>query len=239
MRYSLAIATVAAVVALTTSSAFAHGIWVAQRHGDFAGHGSTDEAYDPKKITAIKAFDAGLDPVPFKSVAAEDHLLIEADENHAMMTVIFDNGFWTEKTDGTWENKAKTEVQGAKSTGRYFKYATTILGHVKGAIQPHGLDLEIVPLADPLSLKAGDSLTVQVFSRGKPVSDAKVSAEYTTASDEPVLKTDADGKVTIRIRNQGLNVIAASTTEATPGAAEQDEIGRFATLSFSLTHGEE
>jgi len=35
-----------------------------------------------------------------------------------------------------------------------------------------------------------------------------------------------------------LTVVAASSTEETPGA-EQDEIGRFATLSFSLGHGEE
>ena len=74
---------------------------------------------------------------------------------------------------------------------------------------------------------------------GKPVPDAKVTAEYTTASDEPVLKTDSQGKLTIRIRNQGLNVVVASISEKTPGNADQDEIGRLATLAFTLGHGEE
>lgn len=45
--------------------------------------------------------------------------------------------------------------------------------------------------------------------------------------------------MTVKIRNQGLNVIVAGTSEPTPNDAQQDEIGRLATLSFTLRHGGE
>lgn len=237
-KFTLAL-TLSAALASTVS---AHGLWIAQRHGDLAlvyGHGATDEAYDPNKIVELKAYDADFKPVEFKRETFDDHAFIVADDDHAVITAVMDNGFWTEKTDGSWEQKSKAEVKDGKNTGHYFKYATSIVGHAHGTPKPFGMPLEIVPLADPTAMKAGDALTVQVFANGKPAADAKVTAEYTTASDAPILKTDADGKVTVNIRNQGLNVIVASTTEKTPDSAEQDEIGRLATLSFTLGHGPE
>lgn len=235
---SLALALSAAI----SPVAQAHGLWIAQRHGDQAlvyGHGATDEAYDPQKITELKAYDANFKPVDLKRETADDHVFVDTDERHAVITAVMDNGFWTEKTDGSWEQKSKAEATDGKHTGRYFKYATSIVGHAHGAFKPFGMPLEIVPLADPTSMKAGDKLMIQVLSDGKPAADAKVTAEYTTASDAPILKTDAEGKVTIEIRNQGLNVVVASTSEKTPESAEQDEIGRLATFSFTLGHGPE
>ena len=55
---TLAKSVLAAVVAaMLAPSAQAHGIWIAQRHGDQAiiyGHGATDEVYDPAKITELR-----------------------------------------------------------------------------------------------------------------------------------------------------------------------------------------
>ena len=230
------------VSTLLAPAAGAHGIWIAQRHGDQAviyGHGASDEAYDPAKIVELKAYDSSLAPVGLKQKTEDDHAYVHGDARHAVITAVFDNGFWTEKTDGSWENKPKSKVKDGKTTGRYFKYATSIVAHPKAELKPFGMPLEIVSLADPTTLKAGDELTIQVLADGRPVPDAKVTAEYTTASHEPVLKTDSQGKLTIRIRNQGLNVIVASMSEKTPASADQDEIGRLATLTFTLGHGEE
>lgn len=189
---TLAKSVLAAVVAaMLAPSAQAHGIWIAQRHGDQAiiyGHGATDEVYDPAKITELKAYDATFAPVALKRETADDHALIVADPTHAVITAVFDNGFWTEKRDGSWENKPKSEVENGKTIGRYLKYATSIVGDTERPFKPFGMPLEIVPLANPTALKAGKELWIQVLSNGKPVEGAKVTAEYTTDSDEPVLK---------------------------------------------------
>ena len=48
--------------------------------------------------------------------------------------------------------------------------------------------------------------------------------------------TSADGKVTIKVRNQGLNVISASYYHEAEDSIELDEISHRATLSFVLPH---
>ena len=57
------ITAAAIAIAFTASgtSALAHGIWIAQRHDDWAvvyGHGASDEGYDPAKLEAVAAFAA-------------------------------------------------------------------------------------------------------------------------------------------------------------------------------------
>jgi uncharacterized GH25 family protein len=82
----------------------------------------------------------------------------------------------------------------------------------------------------------GRTLTVRVLYEGKPVQGASVQPDYVTDPDSEPLKTGADGTVTIKLRNQGLNVIVATfaTPPANPVKTSRDE--HLATLSFVLPH---
>jgi len=224
------------------SASAAHGIWVAERHSDHAvvyGHGSSDEGYEPKKLTSVTGKTADGSDVTVKIDRHDDHALLGIPDKTAVILAKFDNGYWSEGPDGKWHNKAKNEVQDAKQGGRYLKYAVSLLDKTVDSAKPHGLDFEIVPLRDPMTMKAGDELEVLVLLKGNPVADVTVIPEYTTDSDNKSIKTAADGKATITIRNQGINVIAASVDEDLSGDPKADKIGHFTTLSFNLHYHSE
>ena len=75
---------------------------------------------------------------------------------------------------------------------------------------------------------------VRVLYEGKPVQGASVQPDYVTDPDSEPVKTGADGTATIKVRNQGLNVVVATfaTPPANPAKTNRDE--HLATLSFVL-----
>jgi hypothetical protein len=82
----------------------------------------------------------------------------------------------------------------------------------------------------------GQPLKLRVLFEGKPARGAEVQPDLVNDPDSKPLKTAADGIVTIKVRNQGLNVIVAKldTAPAEPTKAVSDE--HEATLSFVLPH---
>lgn len=107
--------------------------------------------------------------------------------------------------------------------------ATTVLGHA----------LEIVPDRAPSELKSGDTLTVRVLFKGKPLADAQVSASYAGASLEghsyPVsARTDADGKATLKLDRSGLWYVRLIFMEPAENDPEVDWRSYFATLTFEV-----
>ena len=64
-----------------------------------------------------------------------------------------------------------------------------------------GAKMEIVPLKNPLTLKAGDKLPLLVLYEGKPLAGATVTAE---GIGKDALKTDANGRAEVAITKEGL-----------------------------------
>jgi uncharacterized GH25 family protein len=230
-----------AVLLAGTAGANAHGAWVAQRHGDLAvvyGHGAGDDAYKPEKVTAAKAATAAGEAREVRIVPQAKNALLDVPKDAATLTVVFDNGFWTKGADGKYVNKGKRDVPGGQGTSHSLKTNTTILA--KGtAPKAQGLPLEIVPLVDPLSLKMGDDLPVRVLYQGRPLSGVSLYPDYVNDGHAESGKTDADGRVTLFVRNDGLNVIGVSHSVPAPDHPDVDRVGLFATLSFTLPHGED
>ncbi|MCZ4282057.1 DUF4198 domain-containing protein [Kiloniella laminariae] len=221
------------------ASSYAHGIWITERFGNHAivyGHGASDDPYDFKKIISIDALDQTGNKSPLKITETKAHAILKTPRDTSVIFATFDNGFWSQTDDGKWHNKTKQETEGATFTGRYQKFTTAIIDKTLPLFSPSGMKLEIVPLSNPLKLHQGDELSIQVFYDGIPAEGLKVIGEYTTDGESPPLVTDATGKVTLKVRNQGLNVIAVSKTVAVNDNPEIEEEGYFSTLSFSLDH---
>ena len=108
-----------------------------------------------------------------------------------------------------------------------------------GASKPTGQALEIVPLVEPMGLKMGDDLPVQVLAEGKPLPGVALYTDYVNDGHAMSAKTDADGKVTLFVRNDGLNVVGVSYAKKVSGDPDLDQVSYFATLSFTLPHGED
>lgn len=232
----------AMVLALSPVSAMAHGVWLASQHGELAvvyGHGAEQDSYDTAKVTSVTICPNGSACAPATPVGHETYVSLPKPEVPSVITVEFNNGFWSKDAAGEWQNMPKDAVAGATEGGQYLKHAVYLTGTVPTIGTPVGQVLEIVPLADPYGLKMGDMLPVQVMFDGAPLPNAEVVIDYVNDTDAAPLATDADGKAMIPVRNQGLNVIAVSHAAPFPDPTKADETGHTATLSFMLNHAEE
>ncbi len=222
---------------LAPAGAAAHGIWLAERAGALAivyGVGPQDEAYKPEKVTSIVARSGAGEARPAKIAPQKSHALIEAPKDAALFAVALDNGFWSKGADGKWVNQPKSAVPNAQSSSRSLKFNTHILAATGGAPKPTGAALEILPLADVFKLKPGDDLTVQVLFEGKPLPNVALYPDYVNDANAKSVKTDADGKAKLFVKNNGLNVIGVSHAKPTPDDKDADRLSYFATLSFLI-----
>ena len=237
--WSIACAAVLGFV-LMSEGANAHAVWIAERHGVEAvvyGHGPSDDAYDPAKVISLAAKGVDGADVELKLEKRKDHVTFEHDDAVATVAVTFDNGFWSMDADKKWHNKPKDEVPNAKQGGHYLKYGVSYMKSIEGDIKPQGLKFEIVPLKDPLKTDMGDELPIQVLFDGKPAVDVDVIADYVSASEVVTTKTDKEGKATITVRNQGLNIVASAYSEDMEGNSKADKTGYMASLGFTLKSG--
>lgn len=218
-------------------TAGAHGVWLAERYGQTLlvyGHGAADEPYDPAKIKSVRAVDLSGSEVAVGVATRDRHAALELPEEAALVAVHFDNGYWTKRADGSWVNEPRSVVPDAQQAGHYVKHLLAVLKPGASIAPQPDLVLQILPLVDPLTVAADGALPVRVLLDGAPLEGAKVIADYVNRADDPPIVTDSKGEATVVVRNQGLNVIAVAHDVPTPGDADADKIGHFATLSFTL-----
>ena len=189
-------------------TAHAHTTWIAQVHGEQAvnyGHTGTDtDAYDPKKIVSAKGFKRDGTKFDLTIKKHENHVSLEGDDA-AISTAVMDGGFWSQDKDGKWVNERGDKVDGAKSSALSLKYTVSYNNsRVKPIVTGHAL--EIVPAVNPATLKKGEDLKVQVLYEGKGVADLKVVGDYFSHEAEKYT-TDKDGFVTVKVANDGFNII--------------------------------
>ncbi|GGE95843.1 hypothetical protein GCM10007285_24420 [Stappia taiwanensis] len=234
----------AAVAALmifgAVQTASAHGIWLAERWGELGlvyGHGASDDSYDPAKVAAVKALDEAGKPVAVQVARQKTHVLLAPESEPAVVLVDFDNGFYTEGSDGKWVNRPKSEVKGARQAGRYLKH-TLAFRHLHGDVPDlPAQDLQIVPLGNPTELSAGQPLRLRVLYKGEPLAGAKLIPDYVNMSETKLEATDPSGEVEMTVRNNGLNVIAVAHAVPLENDPDADRTQHFATLSFEAGHG--
>jgi uncharacterized GH25 family protein len=228
------------ILALTSIHLDAHGIWFAQRAGELAliyGEGGEDGKIVTRVagISGVAAYDAAARPVETKLIPTDHLLLIDTTHNPVVITGALDNGIWTVTPDGNEVQKTKREVPGAKGSGRYFKYAVHIRGDLRaplGALP--GQVLQITPVRATLPRRMGDALTLRVLFQGQPLAGAEVLVDFINDPAAAPRRTDNDGLVTVKVRNQGLNVISAVHETPSNNPTETDKVQHRSTLSFVL-----
>ncbi len=129
------------------------------------------------------------------------------------------------KEEGLTSQLAAYKTMTGKSREMYAKFAKTyvVAGQPTGAFaKPLGLKIEIVPLADPNSIKPGDELPVQLLFDGKPIAD--IQMEIAISRDprtKSVLskagRTNFEGKLNIAVPTSGkirLHAVAMNQVKA-------------------------
>ena len=235
----------AATLALQAMPAQAHGIWFAQRadrlalvYGD--GAEDLDAVKRLPKISAVGGVGADGQPVPVTLEPEGRLAFVNLAGKPAIVTAAMNNGLWSKAPDGKWHGKGLDEVPGATVSGRYLKYATHLAALPSGALRPvPGLALQLVPVGAAFPRQKGQPLTVQVLFQGKPLAGAKVWQDIVTDPDAAPFVADAEGRATLPVRNQGLNVVKAAHESAPEDARKAAMTHHFATLSFALEHAPE
>ena len=234
MKFHCAVLTL--VLAMLAGSAQAHGLWVAQRAGQWAaiyGEGAEDEAYNPAAIQRVEAWREDGQAARWRSEVRVGQWLFVPEEPVARLALRFDAGEWREMTDGRWLADGLAAGAGeVRRTWRLLRYASTVLAPSGKPARPLGLPLEIVPLKDPLALRKGDSLSLRLLLRGQPLASAKVIGDFINDDQAAPLRTDADGLVVVTLGSNGLNVIQASHAEACLAECTSERVAYSTTLSF-------
>ncbi|KVT78144.1 nickel ABC transporter substrate-binding protein [Burkholderia ubonensis] len=244
MRITGKLAVVASMIAGmgAASLAQAHGIWFAERSNQLAliygmGGDDLDVIKRQHKVKSVKAYDEQGKEVATQLTPSGPLLLVNTDNQPAIVAGMMDNGLWSKAADGKWRNKGKDEVPDATISEHTFKYGVYLRRPLEGPmpILP-GQKLQIVPVSKQLPEQMGQPLKVRVLYDGEPAPGAEVQPDYINDVDSKPLKTGADGTVTIKVRNQGLNVIVArlDTPPSEPAKTNTDQ--HVATLSFVLPH---
>ncbi|WP_297889872.1 DUF4198 domain-containing protein [Sulfurihydrogenibium sp.] len=145
----------------------------------------------------------------------------------SVVLALFSSGFWTKTINGL-KNLPKDEVQGALESWLSYESVKRIDNWSEDLKKPLTQDIEIVSLEDPLRTKVGDKLTLVVYYKGKPLKDIAVAYDEHTIGT-----TDNEGRINVRIRKNGLQLISTSIKEKADGV-KADYVIKTAILSFEV-----
>ncbi len=184
-----------------------------------------------------------MDPAGFV-VAAEPglHLLVY-DSNHARLTLEGDRFEQHLAEQGLERVSALRKERGESAkTAReiYSRCAKALLqvGKKEAGQGGHdrrlGLELELVPLADPYTLAGGGPLPLLLLYQGKPLAGARVEAR-TPAGAAPVSgRTDADGRLVLSLPGPGFWLVKAVHMVEAPAGKDADWESFWASLTFEV-----
>lgn len=252
--FAAAVGAGAAALLTIGSAAAGHAVWFAERAigTSAAGHtqtglaivfGDGSEESDPlnrqKLITGVTGYDADYRPVVASVRAAGPLLLFDSAKPVRVATLAVDYGTWSKTPNGKWENAGKDQIPTAVTSEHNYKYAVHVDGPLAKPL-PLFADqvIQIVPLG-PIPQQLGKPLKVRVVFKGKPLVGALVQPDEPTDPDNIGQKTGTDGTTTVKVRNQGLNVLVATYNAPSDQPKKYSTMEYKATLSFVLPHAPE
>jgi uncharacterized GH25 family protein len=149
--------------------------------------------------------------------------------------------FWAKTTSGSKEDADKS-LKGALKVTYSIKFSKAVIsvGASGGVIYAKtlGHDLEIIPLKDPGTLKAGESLPVRVLLKGKPfIGDINATYEgFSTGENQFALsqKTNGNGEAAFTMSKSGTWLVVVSYRGPYVDKKKADENLYAATLTFII-----
>lgn len=213
----------------------AHGVFFANRLDQKAlvlGEGPLDNAYDPACVQRIDAYDVNFEPTTVERVDAGNHVTIVPDDDLGVTATFFDYGYFAKTTDGqVIPTRDYANVENLKAVTYARKYN---VHYWNEAVKPGGLynvPIQIVPAVNPLTLRRGDTLRLRIYKDGQPYANAPVIADV-LGDLTTEMNADAQGRIAVRVANNGLNVIGVEVAFPTDDPNVTKKI--FSSLSFII-----
>ena len=221
-----------------STNGFAHAIWFAERASQVAlvyGVGADDLPMVKRRhqIEQIEGYDEDWNRVPTDLLAAGPLLLVDSDDLPVAVSAVFYNGIWSQAESGDWY---RGEIANPVVVEKIYKYAVHIPEKLNSAIPSiPSQTLQIIPV-NGIPEMMGEAMTLKVILNGKPIAGAEVKVDFVNDPDASPIITAKDGTATIKVRNQGLNVVYAYFKGPPDDTAGLNAIQHTATLSFVLEH---
>jgi nickel transport protein len=143
------------------------------------------------------------------------------------LVVSADSGYWSQTLTGT-VNRGKDELRGVLRSWQALESVKRVEGWDERLRRPLSEDLELIFTGDPFGLSAGDKLRLIAMCGGEPAAGVSVAYDGDLRG-----VTGEDGRINLRIRHRGLQVITASFEESLD-SRKADKRVRSAVLMFEL-----
>jgi uncharacterized GH25 family protein len=258
MKPTAALLAVLAILALAPYSALAHDLWATAENPvagqplkAVIGYGHdfpNAEDIPAEELPFFKVSAVGPKGPIALAAGAPNYVFTSAGPAEAgghLIVADVEPIFWT-RTPAGWSMKPKNESEGGTACGLYIEGAKGVV-NIGAAIddavvtKPAGLPIEIVPLANPASIKPGEKLVLQVLLLGKPVAGVKVDARYgafaALASPSALAfsdHTDQEGKVGFVPLAAGDWLVTARSEEPFEDKARCDKTDYGTSLYFTV-----
>jgi len=200
--------------ALLAAASHAHDYWFEPSDEDYLLHrghrfsqhqGDKEVLFDPEIVTGAYCLrQGGAEPVP--AATSGGYPLRVAGPCLAVM-VTADSGYWSQTLTGT-KNRGRGELFGVLRSWQALESVKRVETWAERLRAPLSTDLEFVFTENPFALAVGDKLRLAVHLHGQPA--AGVTVAY---HGDPRGVTGSDGRVNLRIRHTGLQLISASLDE--------------------------
>jgi nickel transport protein len=200
--------------ALLATASHAHDYWFEPSGEDYLLHrghrfsqhqGEKEVPFDPAIVTGAHCLRRG-DPEPSPAAVSGGYPLRVQGPCIAIM-VTADSGYWSQTLTGT-RNQGKDELFGVLRSWQALESVKRVEAWAERLRDPLSTDLELVFTENPFALTVGDKLRLTAVLRGEPVEGVTVAYH-----GDPRGVTGGDGRVNLRIRHKGLQLITASLEE--------------------------
>lgn len=211
----------------------AHDLWLdkdASSYTLFQGHRHSAHAgaevvpYEPTAVKSATCLEKGGST---KAMTPGKAHPVKLGGECAAIIVSFSTGYWT-KTAWETKNAPKTGISGVMKSWLSEDFVKRIDRWTPATAQPIGNGLEITPISDPTKVAIDDKLVVLVTENKQPKAGVPVAYQGDTRG-----ATGDDGKIAIRIRHGGLQLISASI-EVPLNDGKADTAIRATALQFEL-----
>jgi nickel transport protein len=219
---------------IVTAVVQAHDYWFERSDEDYLlrrGHqhslhaGERDVPFDPQTVKHGYCLRLG-EARPHSATLSASYPLRVAGPCLALVVTV-DAGNWTQTRSGV-KRLGEDELAGVLRSWQALESVKWIEAWYESLRRPLSSELELVFTENPLVLTPGDKLRLRAMLRGEPAEGVTVAYDGDARG-----VTGADGRINLRIRHRGWQLITASLVE--PLAREQvDKVVHSTTLSFEL-----
>ncbi|MFN3595310.1 MAG: DUF4198 domain-containing protein [Thiobacillaceae bacterium] len=198
------------LLTLSCAPVLAHDLWITRdgslhtlQYGhERSGHeGAKTLEYRPEQVREALCFDPAGRPLRAEFGKAYPATL---KGDCAASVFVTSSGYWSKTPHGT-RNLPKGEAGTVLDSWLSVESVKRLDAWGSGLARPLTRELEIVPLHNPFSLKAGDKLRLVVALDGRPVAGATLAY-----FGQPRGVSGADGQVNVRLQRAGFQLIQAS-----------------------------